>query len=720
VRRLALSLGFVAASAAAALLAPGCSPREEAPGPVNADPKRGEALYGELCASCHGGRGEGGTGPSLRDWKRGEPVLADIIDARMPLGAPERCDRDCARAIAAYIVSAFNGPIVCDTTPPVPRGLRLLTRREYEATVADLLAGAATAAAPSGQRTFTYDPKGKTVTKVHVAGSFNGWPQTIAAGGWAMTKAGATFSVTRVLPVGKHQYKLVLDESEWLTDPTNPDRAADGFGGENSVADVSCSGPGGATAGGIDVGAFTRGFPADTRPEGFLFDDHGPSRVMGSVLADETMRAAAGLAKAVDPARLAGCALDTDACVDGFLAGFGKRAFRRPLTGAETARYRALVGKARDRKTGTALALRAMLTSPAFLYRTELGERQPDGTYRLTAWEAASALSYTLWGSMPDDALFDAALRGDLASPAGMEKQARRMLESPRARAQLATFAAQWLGAEGILAVDKNTTLFPEVNAELRQSMLEETRRLFTHVVLDGSHGLAELFTADYTFADERLAKLYGIGGVTGDMRKVAYPQGGLRAGILGHASVLSTTAHSDQTSPIRRGLFVRRRLLCQELPPPPPNAGGIPKVDPNATTRERFAQHTKNDFCASCHQYIDRVGFGFERFDPVGKLRDSENGRPIETTGDMTDVEQLGARTHAPFSSLKELGATLAASGAAKSCYVKQYWRFARGQKEGDVCATRRLERRFVERHEDMRELVVDLVADPDFTVRK
>jgi hypothetical protein len=677
---------------------------------------RGEALYKEMCVRCHGTRGEGVGGPSLRDWSRGEPELARIIDARMPLGEPDRCDAACARAIARYVVEAFKGPLVCEAPPPGPRLLRLLTRREYVRSVSDLLGGGSTGA-PCDVATFSFDAKGRALATVHVAGTFNGWAGKIAQGGWPLVSTNGVWTLTRKVPTGTHEYKLVLNESEWIADPTNTRTAPDGFGGQNSVLETKCAGGGAA-----DLDALTAGFPPETRPEGFLFDDHGPARVATGVLVEEHLRVAAQIARAVDVAPLAKCdpQATREACAESFATRFGRRVFRRPLGKDEVDRLRGVALAAPTADAGLRAALRVMLASPSFLYRSELGERQPDGTFRLTPHEAAAALSYTLWGTTPDDALLDAADKGELASARGIEAQARRLLASPRAREQIGTFADQWLGAEQIATVDKHQGMFPDMTPDLRASMREETRRLVTHVVFDGSHGYGELVTADYTFVDERLARHYGLAGVSGgDFRKVSYPDG-LRAGVLGHASLLGATAHSDQTSPIRRGLMVRRRLLCQDLPPPPPNAGGLPKVDPNATTRERFAQHTSNPFCKSCHQYIDGVGFGFERFDPVGRVRDAENGRPIELLGDMNDVERLGAGTSAPFSTLAELGKTVASSDSGKACVTKQYWRFAHGHAEADACSVLPVHARFRDKAFDLRELVIATVTSPDFVVRK
>ncbi|CAN5888816.1 hypothetical protein BH11MYX4_BH11MYX4_48060 [soil metagenome] len=728
------SRGWVASAALAvalpltvltSLLA-GCS-RDDAPAERDRAAS-GEAIYASMCKGCHGARGEGGRGPNLRDMDRkyDEPALARYIDAKMPLGEPERCDGTCPEDVGAYVFRTFRGAIVCDAPVPAARGLRVLTNREYRATVEDLLGSAAAApGAPPplcGQQAFTYDPKGRVLTSVHVAGSFNGWSSTVAGGGWPLAKQpGGTWSVTHAVPNGSNQYKLVLNESEWVLDAANPKTASNGLGGENSLLDVSCE-AGGTPAPGTPSTTLdpTASFPPDTRPEGFAFEDHGPGRIVTSVLMDEWARAAANLAAAADLAKIVTCdRAARDACAKSTVQQLGKRAFRRPLTDAELTRHTGVLLGAGDFDKGVRSALRAMLMSPSFAYRSETGERQPDGTYRLTPWETASALSYFFWGTMPDAALFDAAERGDLGNPAGIEREARRLLASPRARAMVATFAEQWLGGEGVLQVTKSEQAYP-FPADVRAAMREETRRFVTHVVFDGSHSLDELLTANYTFANETLAKHYGLPGVVGsDLRQVPYGDPA-RAGVLGEGSILATTAHSDQTSPIRRGLFVRRRLLCQEFAPPPPNAGSAPRVDAAATTRDRFAQHTANAFCKSCHQYIDGVGFGFERLDAVGRLRDAEAGKPIDSSGDMNDVEGFGKGTHAPFANLTELGHILASSDAAKSCVVRQVYRFARGRLDDDICETAGIKQRLGERGGDLRELLIGVATDPAFVVRK
>jgi hypothetical protein len=665
--------------------------------------------------------GEGDVGPSLRDLGRSEDALADLIGRTMPFDAPGTCAGDCARNVARYILATFVGAVACTEVTPAARGLRLLTRREYRNTVHDLF-GPLDGGAACDPVTFSYDPQAQTPKSVHVAGSFNNWAATIAAGGWAMTYSAASkrWSTTHALAAGQYQYKLVIDESQWIADPADPQTAPDGYGGTNSLLTVACPTGGGAAP---DP---TADFPPEVRPQGFAFDDNGPARPVSDVHVEQYQAAAATLAAAATQHldALVGCDWRADAggCAADFVARFGQRAFRRPLTDAEQQRYVALIGGQQDFAAGVTLAVRAMLGSPYFLYRSELGALQPDGSYRLTPYEVASALSYLFWATMPDQARFDAAAAGRLDSRDGIEEQARRLLADPRARAVVGVFAEQWLGAENVSTVDKRDALFPGFDAGLREALRDETRRFVESVVFDSSHSYGELVQADYSFANGAVAAFYGWPGVSGDGWAKVPLADGQRAGVLGEASVLAATAHSDQTSPIRRGLFVRRALLCQEFPAPPPNAGGLPPVDPNATTRERFAQHAANPSCASCHKYIDPVGFGFERFDPIGKLRDTENGKPIDSSGDMNDVEGFGTDTHAPFGSLAELGAALAASQTAKRCFARQLFRFARGyhEEDADRCAIDALVRRFADSGWDIRELMVGIAASPDFVVRR
>lgn len=632
-----------------------------------------------------------------------------------------------------------TGEIACEGGL-APRQLRLLTRREYEATVRDLFglvdpqgcevdAQCPGAAACDGglcmqssvePTAFSLPADGQVWASVHVAGSFNGWPGTIAAGGWPLAHDAATDTWSGSFPIdaGTHEYKLVLDEATWIPDPSNATSAPDGVGGSNSVLQVSATE--------VEVPPlgldFAAEIPLETRPAGFPFDDDAASGLVTSVHAEIYMRAArdAAALAMVEPSPWLPCtpAAGDDACAEQIARELGRRVFRRPLDDDEVEKYAGLVLGQSDPGDGLEVALRTMLASPFFLYRFEIGEAEGDA-FRLSAYEVASALSYGLLGTTPDDALLNAAEAGELDAPDGVEAQARRLLQDPRARDLLGLFAVQWLGVERIATADKSASLFPDFTGDLRAAMLEETRRFVGHVAFAGSGRFDELLTADYTFVDDALAAHYGLP-TPDESGRVQLPES--RRGLLGHGSVLGSYAYSDQTSPVRRGLFVRRQLLCQELPDPPPDAGGVPEVDPNATTRERFEQHGSDPACASCHQFIDPVGFGFEHFDPVGAWRDQDAAQPIDATGVVTGLETLGDAEALPFSSLPELAEILEGSEAAGACFVRQYFRFAHGRLEGeaDDCALDRLEGAFAESEHDILELVVATLTSPEYLLRQ
>lgn len=735
--RLLLTLCLGAPFAAACSSAPDTD-TEVVPG--EGDPALGAELYAEMCATCHGTTAQGGLGPRLAPWTKTIDALVGTIDATMPQGEPEKCDRACAENIAAFITGL--SAVDCGGQRALPRRLRLLTRREYRATVADLFQASASAACdadtdcdlatqsctggvctddPCNLHTFLYDAAATSPSTVHVAGDFNGWPATLAAGGWPMQKAPgtSTYYLKHAVETGSHEYKFVLDESQWITDPGNPKQTGE-FG--NSVLEITCSAPPGGSGGlGVDP---AKDFPAESRPSGFPFDSN-EGALATSVHVDQYWKAAALLADAAlaDVTNLLPCdfSIDPEACARDFVSDFGKRAFRRPLSDVETDRYAAALLAAPDHETGIRIVLRTMLSSPLFLYRSEVGEPADDGSHRLTPHETATLLSYTYWGTMPDEELFSAAESGALATPDDIEKQARRLVAAPRSRPIFETFAVQWLGIEKVASISKDAALFPEWSPALQASMLDETRRFVSHVVFDGSGKYEDLLLAESTFVDAPLATFYGVAPPAAGSGEVPSPDH-RKAGLLGHASVLSAYAYSNQSSPILRGLFVRRNLLCQEFPAPPADAATVPAIDPDATTRERFDQHSSDPVCHTCHQYIDHVGFGFEKFDAIGHFRETENGKPIDASGDMNDVESLGTDTHAPFDSLRGLGEELAQSHAARACFAKQTYRFTMGRLESadDVCGIDELSAAFEQSGGDIKELWIHLSRLEELTRRK
>lgn len=324
------------------------------------------------------------------------------------------------------------------------------------------------------------------------------------------------------------------------------------------------------------------------------------------------------------------------------LLNFAERAWRRPVSPGEVDGLLALYDQARERgdsyESGIKLALKAALVSPNFLFLAE-PEPETPGVYALGGYPLAARLSYFLWGSMPDDTLFEAARDGSLLQPDTLKQQVARMLDDPKARALGDLFAAQWLGISQLGDIAKpDATRYPEFDLALAQAERDEAALLF-HAVVSENLSLTELIDADYTFANEALAGIYGIEGVEGpEMRRVQLADA-RRGGVLGMAGVLTATSHPLRTSPVLRGKWVLEQLLGERVPPPPPNVPQLPEDEQHLegmTLRQRLEAHRKNPECASCHQTMDPIGFGLENFDPIGRWREEQSGQPIDAAGTL------------------------------------------------------------------------------------
>jgi hypothetical protein len=420
-------------------------------------------------------------------------------------------------------------------------------------------------------------------------------------------------------------------------------------------------------------------------------------------------------------ARLVPCAAGSPGCDKQVVAALGKRAFRRPLAVAEVDRYAALF--AADLTTGSfdegvALAATSLFVSPSFLYRSELGEPAGDGTFKLTPYEVAAALAYNFLGGPPDDELYAAADAGQLADAAGVEAQARRLLADPRARVSLGEFFTQWLGVNRYASANKDAAIYPMFNDGLRDALFAESRAFVEHVVFETpASNWQELYAADYVVADRDVLGFYGIPGGGDRPARVTVPAGVERGGILTLGALLGTHAHANESSPIKRGVFVRTRLLCEDLTPPPPDVETVPPgLDPALTTRERFAKHTDSPTCAGCHKRIDPVGFGFERFDGIGAYRTQEGGKTVDDSGEVVGLP------NATFRGPKALGQLLAQTAEAEACVAKQYFRYWRGVREAgtDRCAGEELAGHLKEAKGNLKELFARATTSYSFLVRR
>jgi hypothetical protein len=466
--------------------------------------------------------------------------------------------------------------------------------------------------------------------------------------------------------------------------------------------------------------------PLEPRVKGF--DNNAASSVVTGRHADEYLNLAiAQVDKALKEkkSQLLTCQPTAPDCKAQFVDKFGLRAFRRPLTSDEKARYTALFAAESAQNNfdeGLRLVMTSMLVSANFLYRSEVGEAKGQN-FQLTPYEVASALSYLYWGSMPDQALFDAAAQNKLGTKAELEAQARRLLADARAQEQVSEFSLQWLRSDSLLSAFKDKGIYPNFSDGLRNAMLEEQRRFVTDVALTRDGKFSELFTADYVYANGELARFYNLNPAGNDFAKVSATPDSGRGGLLSLGAVLAAHAHSNESSPIKRGLFVRDRLLCQELPPPPPSLDTTPPgLDPTLTTRARFAKHTASSSCSGCHKYIDGVGFGLEGFDGVGQRRTVENSLPIDESGELRAREALGEETMDPFKGPRELGSLIAESPAASACLTLQYYRFARGyqEQETDACSLSKLKTSFESKDLTIKELLVNVALLDSFTLRR
>lgn len=342
---------------------------------------------------------------------------------------------------------------------------------------------------------------------------------------------------------------------------------------------------------------------------------------------------------------------EEEPCARAILTRIATEAYRRPVDDADVDDLMGFFAEGAETagfETGVRTALQAILSSPHFVFRLE--EVPPDAAageiYAIDDLDLASRLSFFLWAEPPDEELLGLAEAHELSAPETLLAQARRMLDDPRADALGTRFAAQWLRLQDLEKIHPDAQLYPYYDARLADAMHEETVRLFLDLVRN-DRSLLDLITADSTWVDERLARHYGIPGVTGEtFQKVALTDPN-RRGILGNGSVLALTSHADRTSPVLRGKWVMEVLLGSPPPPPPPN---VPAFDqtPSAeggrelTTRERMEEHRANPVCQSCHRVIDPIGLALDNFDVTGAWRIKENQMPVDATGQLYDGTPL------------------------------------------------------------------------------
>ena len=422
--------------------------------------------------------------------------------------------------------------------------------------------------------------------------------------------------------------------------------------------------------------------------------------------------------------KLVGCVpanAQDSACFRSFVTRFGRLAWRRPLTAAQTDRFVQLAGSLSttlgDVSQAVRLTANALLASPYFLYRAELGKPTPADAkvWAYSSLEMASRLSYFLTNSAPDATLLGAAERDALTTVDGVRAEADRLLAGETGRRSIGNFATELFRLEVVGARAKDPTLFPQYTPALKNAIVREVPAVMQSLVLDANASAMSLFTTRSTFVNLDLARLYGLptAGLTADSwTRVMLPADGPRAGILGAAAFLGLNATQKEGSPTNRGKFIREQMFCQVIPEPPPGVvTNIP--DPPAgvilTKREKLVAHQSVASCAACHQVMDPLGLPMENFDAIGQFRATDQGKTIDVSGNLDGV---------PFVGPAALGDLLSKSDEVMSCMVKNLYRYATGHHEGmgEERVIADLGNRFKTSGHKMRTLMLDIVTSDGF----
>jgi hypothetical protein len=470
--------------------------------------------------------------------------------------------------------------------------------------------------------------------------------------------------------------------------------------------------------------------PADLELDTVLngFVSIGASKVDLSPLAVEQLESAAlaaakqALADTASRGALVGCtpAGTTDAaCARSFVTSFGRRAWRRPLTTEEVARYAGIADSASTMLGnfygGLEYALAGLLQSPNFIYRAEIGEPDPQDANRriLNGYEVATRLSYFLSATTPDDALLDAAAGGGLATSDGLKTAAQRLVDAPAGRVAVQSFFTELLHLAELDNLSQLPAIFPAaMSTTLGASMRTETLRVLEDIVFTRDGDYRSLFDTTNTFVNGELARIYGLSSPTGTgFVATTLPAAGPRAGILGQAGFLAMTSHPNATSPTRRGKFVREVFLCQSVDPPPPDVDPTFPPDPSGplTMRQRLQSHSQDSRCAGCHSFLDPIGLALENFDGVGAHRTQDAGQTIDASGQL-DGEA--------FADARGLGAALKNHPSLGTCLTRGVFRYALGHLEttGEATAIIELHDKFTAGGHRFKALLLDTAASTAF----
>ena len=442
------------------------------------------------------------------------------------------------------------------------------------------------------------------------------------------------------------------------------------------------------------------------------------------LVSKQTARELADTAESVGAAVAGGvgqvlpCNTADAACVGQFFDGVGRRLFRRPLSDAERTSYQGFFDTAfaatGDFATSIGWVTRGLIESPAFVYRREIGVAQ-GALHQLDQYEVATELAYTFSGSGPSADLLDRASRGELDSPEVLQDTARELLESPRGREVIQSFFDSYVGHSKVTSIIKQGQPGDEIDkfAGLREQMLEETRHFIEEVVINRGGGVKELFTANFTTPSTALADFYDFDVPASEYGVVERPAG-RGIGLLAQGAVLATLSQPNGSSPTKRGLWIYKRLLCNSVPPVPPNIPELKAPQPGQrTTRQRYEDDHAQGSCQGCHSQWDPIGFGFEHFDQAGRYRETDGTLPIDTA---SHVNQNGEQLF-EFDGQEDLMTKLMEEPIVAQCLSGYVTTFAFG--EALSCAGETQREAFMTGQIGFVDYLASLAAEPHFTQR-
>jgi len=407
-------------------------------------------------------------------------------------------------------------------------------------------------------------------------------------------------------------------------------------------------------------------------------------------------------------------------CARRIITSLARRAWRRPVTSAETGKllafHRMAVKDGEPFESGIQLALKAILASPHFLFRIE---RDPAaGSIReLNSHELASRLSYFLWSSMPDDELFRFADRDELRSPEALAAQVRRMIADPKANALAENFAGQWLELRNLSSVSPDPKRFPEFDADLKEAMRRETQLFFSSVLRE-DRPILDFLDGKFSFLNERLAKHYSVPNVTGrQFQRIDLSGNAQRSGILTHASVLTVTSYPTRTSPVLRGLWVLENFLASPPPPPPANVPSLQeeRIGKDLSLRQQLERHRADPSCAVCHNKMDALGFGLENYDATGAWRSHDGNFPVDAAGVLP-----GNHSFATPSQMKTI--LRDDSDLFTRCLTEKMLTYAlgRGLESSDKPLLRSISKKVAASGHKFSNMIIEVVQSPAFRMRR